>query len=98
MEQLVEMGTLSQQMMDFLKICVKARCNIIVAGGASSGKTTTLGALSAFIDPSERIITIEDAAELKLHQSHVISLEARPPNVEGKGEITLDNCCETPLG
>lgn len=89
MEQLVEMGTLSQQMMDFLKICVKARCNIIVAGGASSGKTTTLGALSAFIDPSERIITIEDAAELKLHQSHVISLEARPPNVEGKGEITI---------
>ena len=89
MEQLMELGSLSQHMADFLKLCIEARCNIIVAGGASSGKTTTLGALSVFIEPRERIITIEDAAELRLHQSHVVALEARPANVEGKGEISI---------
>jgi pilus assembly protein CpaF len=89
MPQLVEAETLSQQMADFLEFCIRGRRNIIVAGGASSGKTTTLDALSGFIDPAERIITIEDAAELRLQQSHVIALEARPANVEGKGEITI---------
>src|SRR5665648_864341 len=73
----------------FLEACVAARLNIVVSGGTGSGKTTTLGILSAYIPNDERIITIEDAAELQLRQNHVISLETRPANVEGKGQITI---------
>ncbi|MCD6302462.1 MAG: CpaF family protein [Anaerolineae bacterium] len=88
-DDLVRMGTLSQEMLDVLKACVVARLNIVVSGGTSSGKTTLLNVLSNYLPPSERIITIEDAAELQLHQKHVVRLEARPPNVEGKGAVPL---------
>ncbi|HXY72488.1 MAG TPA: CpaF family protein [Actinomycetota bacterium] len=88
-EDLVASGTLTRDMVDVLARCVRARMNMIVSGGAGSGKTTLLNVLSSFIFPSERLITIEDAAELRLSQPHVISLEARPPNVEGLGEVTV---------
>ena len=86
---LIRLGTLTHQAADYLKQCVEKRLNILVSGGTGSGKTTTLNALSSFIPASERIITIEDAAELQLQQTHVISLESRPPNLEGRGEITI---------
>jgi len=86
---LVGMGSLTEPMMEFLGACVRAKANVIVSGGTGSGKTTLLGVLSSFIPPDERLITIEDAAELRLSQPHVISLEARPPNVEGVGEVTV---------
>jgi pilus assembly protein CpaF len=89
MDRLVETGALTQQMADFLKICVLHRKNILVSGGTGSGKTTFLNALSESIPTTERIVTIEDAAELRLVQPHVLSLEARPPNVEGRGEVTI---------
>jgi pilus assembly protein CpaF len=89
LEELIEMGSLDPAMGLFLSACVRARCNIVVSGGTGSGKTTLLNALSGFIPNGERIITIEDAAELQLLQEHVVRLEARPPNVEGKGEITI---------
>ena len=89
MANLVEMGALTRSMAEFLKVCVRYRKNLIVSGGTGSGKTTFLNALSEFIGSSERIITIEDAAELRLAQPHVLSLEARPANVEGRGEITI---------
>jgi pilus assembly protein CpaF len=89
MDRLVEIGSLTQHMATFLQICVQYRKNIIVSGGTGSGKTTFLNALSESIPASERICTIEDAAELRLAQPHVLSLEARPPNVEGRGEITI---------
>ena len=76
-------------MFDFLKACVEARLNIFVAGGTGSGKTTMLNILSSFIPSDERIVTIEDAAELQLRQEHVITLESRPPNIEGKGAIPI---------
>ena len=76
-------------MMSFLEACVKGRLNIIVAGGTGSGKTTLLSILSGFIPDNERIVTIEDAAELQLRQNHVVTLESRPPNIEGAGEITI---------
>jgi len=88
-DDLVSFGTLSEELRIFLEACVKARLNIIVSGGTGSGKTTTLNVLSSFIPHTERIVTIEDAAELQLRQSHVITLESRPPNVEGKGEISI---------
>ncbi|WP_409252340.1 CpaF family protein [Bacillus sp. SCS-153A] len=88
-ENLIEFGTLSQEMAIFIEACVKARLNIFVSGGTGSGKTTTLNVLSNFIPFDERIVTIEDAAELQLGQDHVISLESRPPNIEGKGAITI---------
>ena len=75
--------------MRFLAACVRGRSNLVVSGGAGSGKTTLLGILSTFIPDDERLITIEDAAELRLQRSHVISLEARPPNVEGRGQVTV---------
>ncbi len=87
--QLVEAGTLSQALADFLSAAVRGRLNIIVSGGTGSGKTTTLNALSAFIPTQDRIVTIEDAAELQLQQDHRVSLEARPANVEGRGEIPI---------
>ncbi len=89
MDKLVDLGSLTPQMCEFLRICVRYRKNILVSGGTGSGKTTFLNALSESIPESERIVTIEDAAELRLAQPHVLSLEARPPNVEGRGEITI---------
>ncbi len=89
MQDLVRFGTLNQQMASFIKACVLGRLNIIVSGGTGSGKTTTLNVLSSFIPSDERIITVEDAAELQLSQSHVVQLETRPANIEGKGAITI---------
>jgi pilus assembly protein CpaF len=88
-DDLVKMGTCTQKVADFLEICTKGRINIICSGGTGTGKTTTLNVLSSFIPNDERIITIEDAAELKLNQEHVIRLESRPPNIEGKGQVTI---------
>ncbi len=88
-DDLVGFGTATAEMFDFLKACVEARLNIFVSGGTGSGKTTTLNVVSAFIPEEERIVTIEDAAELQLRQRHVVTLEARPPNLEGHGEITI---------
>jgi pilus assembly protein CpaF len=86
---LVANGTVGPRMLEFLAACVRGRANIVVSGGTSSGKTTLLGVLSGFIPDDERIITIEDAAELRLAKPHVVGLEARPPNVEGRGEVTI---------
>jgi pilus assembly protein CpaF len=88
-DELVERGTLTPPLRDFLSSCVRARANLLVSGGTGSGKTTTLNALSRFIPDGERIVTIEDAAELRLQQRHVVRLEARPANVEGRGEVTI---------
>ena len=87
--ELVQYGSMSREMGDFLEACVKARTNLVVAGGTVSGKTTLLNVLSSFIPEDERIITVENAAELQLRQDHVVSLESRPPNVEGRGEVTI---------
>lgn len=86
---LINFGSVSEEMAVFLEACVKARLNVFVSGGTGSGKTTTLNVLSNFIPHDERIVTIEDAAELQLGQDHVVSLESRPPNIEGKGAITI---------
>ncbi|HEY7667877.1 MAG TPA: ATPase, T2SS/T4P/T4SS family, partial [Actinomycetota bacterium] len=86
---LVSGGTLGPRMLRFLEACVRGRMNLIISGGAGTGKTTLLGVLSGFIPDDERLITIEDAAELRLAKPHVVALEARPPNVEGKGEVTV---------
>jgi len=86
---LISFGTLTSEMAMFLKACVQARVNIVVSGGTSSGKTTTLNVLSSFIPDGERIVTIEDAAEIQLAQDHVVRLEARPPNIEGRGRVTI---------
>lgn len=88
-DNVIAYKTLDENMAKFIEMAVKARLNIIVAGGTGSGKTTLLNVLSSFIFDDERIITIEDAAELKLMQPHVVSLESRPPNIEGKGQITI---------
>lgn len=88
-DDLIGFGTVTKEMATFLEACVKANLNIFVSGGTGSGKTTTLNVLSAFIPNNERIITIEDAAELQLWQEHVVSLESRPANIEGKGEIAI---------
>lgn len=85
----VEWGSISQSMLDFMRICVENRLNIVVSGGTGSGKTTLLNTLSGFIPASERIVTVEDAAELQLKQDHVVRLETRPKNMEGAGEITI---------
>jgi len=89
MADLVRSGTLTAQAAAFLRACVTGRRNIIVSGGTGSGKTTTLNVLSSHIGADERIITIEDAAELQLQQGHVVTLESRPPNLEGRGEVTI---------
>lgn len=86
---LVRFNTITPKMAAFLEACVKARLNIVISGGTGSGKTSTLNVLSSFIPENERIVTIEDAAELQLCQRHVITLESRPPNIEGKGAITI---------
>lgn len=88
-EDLVRYGSLSPEMAQFLRACVVARLNLFVSGGTGTGKTTLLNVLSGFIPSDERIVTVEDAAELKLHQAHVISLESRPPNLEGSGAIAI---------
>jgi pilus assembly protein CpaF len=88
-EDLISFGTLNSHMALFFKACVEGRLNIIVSGGTGTGKTTTLNVLSSFIPHQERIVTIEDAAELKLQQEHVVSLESRPANIEGKGQVTI---------
>ncbi|MBP7088861.1 MAG: CpaF family protein [Candidatus Omnitrophica bacterium] len=87
-DDLVRLGSIDQRMAQFLAACIKAKVNILFSGATGSGKTTTLEALSSYIDPSERIITIEDALELNLHQDHLVSLLTRLANIEGKGEIS----------
>ncbi len=88
-DQLIQFGSISPEAIQFLKACVEARLNILISGGTGSGKTTLLNVMSGFIPGDERIITIENAAELQLRQEHVVTLESRPPNIEGRGEITI---------
>ena len=90
-DDLIAFGTATPEMFDFVRAAIEARLNLFVSGGTGSGKTTTLNVLSQFIPNDERIVTIEDAAELQLRQEHVITLESRPPNLEGEGEITIRN-------
>ena len=90
-EDLIRFGTATPDMFEFLRACIEAKLNLFVSGGTGSGKTTTLNVLSSFIPNDDRIVTIEDAAELQLRQEHVITLESRPPNLEGEGEITIRN-------
>jgi len=88
-EQMIQFGSVTPEALQFLKACVEARLNIVISGGTGSGKTTLLNILSSFIPSDERIVTIENAAELQLRQEHVVTLESRPPNIEGRGEITI---------
>jgi pilus assembly protein CpaF len=88
-EQLIQFGSITSEAVQFLKACVEARLNILISGGTGSGKTTLLNVMSSFIPNDERILTIENAAELQLRQEHVVTLESRPPNIEGRGEITI---------
>jgi pilus assembly protein CpaF len=88
-EDLISFGTLSRQTVEMLDACVRGRLNILVSGGTGAGKTTTLNVLSSFLPDDERIVTIEDSAELRLQQPHVVRLEYRPPNIEGRGEISI---------
>lgn len=89
LEQLIQFGSITTEALQFLKACVEARLNIVISGGTGSGKTTFLNILSQFIPPDERIVTIENAAELQLRQEHVVTLESRPANIEGRGEVTI---------
>jgi len=88
-ERLIELGTVSPEAVEFMKACVQGKCNVLVSGGTGSGKTTLLNILSSFIPEDERIVTIENAAELQLRQEHVVTLESKPPNIEGRGEVTI---------
>ena len=88
-DDLIRFGTLNAHCARFLQACVIGRLNVIVSGGTGTGKTTTLNVLSSFIPPDERIVTIEDAKELQLHQDHILAMEARPPNIEGRGQVTI---------
>jgi pilus assembly protein CpaF len=88
-DQLIQFGSISQEALQFLKACVEARLNVVISGGTGSGKTTFLNIISGFIPGDERIVTIENAAELQLRQEHVVTLESRPPNIEGRGEVTI---------
>ena len=96
-EELVQFGAFTEEMAAYLQAAVSTRLNIIVSGGTGSGKTTTLNALSGFIDDAERILTIEDTAELQLQQTHVGRMESRPPNVEGKGGVSQRDCLKNAL-
>ncbi|WP_370244265.1 CpaF family protein [Salipiger sp.] len=96
-DDLIQFGAFTEEMAVYLQAAVATRLNVIVSGGTGSGKTTTLNALSSFIDDSERILTIEDTAELQLQQSHVGRMESRPPNVEGKGAVTPRDCLKNAL-
>jgi pilus assembly protein CpaF len=89
LRDLIGLGTLTEQASDFLSCCVQGKLNILISGGTGTGKTTLLNAVSAFVPSSERIVTVEDAAELRLLQRHVVSLESRPPNIEGEGEVRI---------
>ena len=97
LDALIEKGALTQNMAEVLKMCVKSKMNIIISGGTGSGKTTLLNALSSYIPDDERVVTIEDAAELMLQQPHVVRLETRPKNIEGKGEVTARDCVKNAL-
>ena len=88
-DQLVQFGSITPESLQFLKACVESRLNVVISGGTGSGKTTLLNVLSGYIPNDERIVTIENAAELQLRQEHVVTLESRPPNIEGRGEITI---------
>jgi pilus assembly protein CpaF len=88
-DQLIQFGTITPEALQFLKACVESRLNIVISGGTGSGKTTFLNILSSFIPGDERIVTIENAAELQLRQEHVVTMESRPPNIEGRGEVTI---------
>jgi pilus assembly protein CpaF len=88
-ERLIDLGSITPEAVEFLKACVRAKLNILVSGGTGTGKTTFLNILSGYIPNDERIITIENAAELQLQQEHVVTLESRPPNIEGRGEVTI---------
>jgi pilus assembly protein CpaF len=90
-ENLIEFGTITREAVEFLKACVIAKVNILISGGTGSGKTTLLNILSGFIPEGERILTIENAAELQLRQEHVVTLESRPPNIEGRGEVSIQD-------
>ena len=90
-EQLIEYGTITPESIEFMKSCVIAAVNMIISGGTGSGKTTLLNVLSQYIPNDERIVTIENAAELQMRQEHVVTLESRPPNIEGRGEVTIQN-------
>jgi pilus assembly protein CpaF len=96
-EDLIGFGTMSPATARFLEACVRGRLNILVSGGTGTGKTTLLNVLSSFIPENERIITVEDAKELQLHQEHVLALEARPPNIEGRGEVTIRDLVKNTL-
>jgi len=86
---LINFGTITQRVADFARACVRGRLNVLISGGTGSGKTTTLNVMSSYIPGDERIVTVEDAAELQLHQEHVLTLESRPANIEGKGAVTI---------
>jgi pilus assembly protein CpaF len=89
LEQLIQFGTITPEALQFLKACVESKLNMIISGGTGSGKTTLLNILSQYIPGDERIVTVENAAELQLRQEHVVTLESRPPNIEGRGEVTI---------
>ena len=88
-DKMIEFGSFDQRMAEFLEDCVKGRLNIVVSGGTGSGKTTLLNVLSSYVPATERIVTLEDSADLQLKQDHVVTLETRPPNIEGEGEVTM---------
>jgi pilus assembly protein CpaF len=96
-DDLIRFGTLNAHAARFLQACVVGRLNVIVSGGTGTGKTTTLNVLSSFIPSDERIITVEDAKELQMHQEHVLALEARPPNIEGRGQVTIRDLVKNTL-
>ena len=96
-EDLVRFGALSEEMMNYLQLVVAAKCNVLISGGTGAGKTTLLNALSNFIPHTERIITLEDSAELRLQQPHVVRLESRPPNIEGRGEVSIGDLMKNAL-
>jgi pilus assembly protein CpaF len=96
-DDLIRFGTLNAHAARFIQACIVGRLNTIVSGGTGTGKTTTLNVMSSFIPSDERIITVEDAKELQMHQEHVLSLEARPPNIEGRGEVTIRDLVKNTL-
>ncbi len=96
-EQLMELDSLTQTMCDFLRACVRGRLNIVISGGTGSGKTTLLNVLSSFIPETERVVTIEDSAELRLAQAHVVRMESRPPDIDGRGQVTIRDMVKNAL-
>src|SRR5262249_55450996 len=96
-KDMLGIGSITPEMVGFLGACVKAKCSVLISGGTGTGKTTMLNALSTFIPENERIITIEDAAELQLQQRHVVRLETRPPNIEGRGEVVARDLVKNAL-